>query len=165
MRDPDLYRERRAGSLHLFERQDVIAAKVRALPVPLRPGAKAVPAMWGPISVQMARVEGMEVARVAEFENGRVVLLPNLLTVALREGTSWGVKELGEVLASEGFVVSRHLFGRAFTVRREVPSHELTDPFGDAETLRAKIPEIAHVEPVVLEEIRGREAFGGTRAG
>lgn len=162
-RDPARYTERRLGARTIYERTDVIAVKVRALVSPPRADAKVTPPSWGLVPKDYPVTEGLDVARVAEDSHGQMILLPNMLTVALREESRWTPEEVAKAVAADGFRVVRHLFGRVYTVQRVVRPHELTDVLADAATL-ARVSEFANVEPVWLEHLGPREAQDGPPA-
>jgi hypothetical protein len=163
-RDPAKYIPRHLGPHPVYERIDVIAVKVRALVPPSRADAKVTPPSWGFVPKDYPVTEGLDVARVAEYPDGRTILLPNMLTVALREESRWTPEEVAKAVAEGGFRVVRHLFGRVYTVQRVVRPHELTDVLADAAVL-ARVSEFADVEPVWLEHLGPREAQDGPPAG
>lgn len=159
-RDMTRYIERRFGSLHLFERTDVIAARVRTDMVPAKPGAKTVQAPWTTVPTTHPRHEGLDVGRVAEFEDGREVVLVNMLTMVLKEGSPQEPHQVAELVEAYDLEVARKLFGRAYSVRRKVPRHELIDSFALAAQLGGN-PAVESAEPVYLEALGPRETSDG----
>lgn len=159
-RDMTRYIERRLGSLHLFERTDVIAARVRTDMVPAKPGSKTIQAPWTTVPATHPRHEGLDVGRVAEFEDGREVVLVNMLTMVLKESVPHESEDAAKLAEAHGLEVARKLFGRAYSVRRRVPRHMLIDSFAEA-ALLLQDPAIEAAEPVYLEALGPREASDG----